>query len=273
MVDIGTNYKYDTQVNNCYKYTTDKVDASLLSNRPMRLVTKTPFTKRNVVSYGLMVYAMDSHRWLIVRRKHSAEFVLIMKGNYKPVHLLFLLSRITITEKDIIKECIKSKNIFTYVYKDIFHNYIDTDYKYSLVRFMENRHFISGIIDKVYCGNLNWTWPKGRPDGGPNKEDGYSCALREFEEEASIALPEPIYKSPIPYSDCFRSVIGRTIETRCWLYIIDKEISVPKVLDDNHEICNRKWLSTIEIMENLEGGQLKMLTECMPIVTKYVSTI
>lgn len=76
----------------------------------LRYIISSNCSTHSVVSYGLSVYAYKTKRWLVVQRKHSAEFLLFMKGYYRPSMLWNLFSETTGEEKDIVRKYLKLFN-------------------------------------------------------------------------------------------------------------------------------------------------------------------
>lgn len=222
---------------------------NVIFNSENRLIINTPFNPKNIISYGLIVFCLSTQKWLIVQRKHSVEFILYMKGNYKISHLPILFSKITKNEIDIILKCIYyDKNYFFLIYI----NELNFDYKeleYAFARFLQTSNIILKIIKNNYHkfskNILSWNWPKGRLNFSGFKENSFQCACREFFEEVEIELPKPIYLSNNFISNTTKTLNNLSIESRYWIYIIDEEINIPPV-KYHLEISNRKWVSKTE---------------------------
>lgn len=212
---------------------------------PHRLVLNTPFDTKSIISYGLIVYAKSTQNWIIIQRKHSVEFMIYMKGLYRETFLPFLLSAITLEESYIIKKCIELEfDFFSKVYIEDLGCSIE-ELSYAFLRFSETKHIVSKILDNIdnSKNTLKWTWPKGRLNIGYIRESPYTCAIREFKEEVEIDLPPPLYISDNYITETCKTFMGRTIESKYWIYIIDKEI--PIVPPKQHtEVSDRKWVNT-----------------------------
>lgn len=218
-----------------------------LQERRHRIILNSPFLTTSVVSYGLKVYARDTKRWAVVQNKHTVEFLLIIRGLYRPTFLRFLLSRITMEECLIIKKCLID-NILTF--NQLFLNELMLDRNgllYAFVRMAESRETILTIIDDLDLSSnkLDWCWPKGRPLISLVKESTFECAKREFCEEIGIDLPPAYHIFNETITEFHITITGRKIESKYWIYVIDQEISMP-FLDKNNncEVANRCWVST-----------------------------
>lgn len=209
-----------------------------------RLVIDTPFSNRSVISYGLIVYAKNTQTWALIQRKHSAEFLLYMRGLYRVTCLPLILSSIIKEEGDTIIECITDIDTFKRVYLEELELPLE-GLDYALSRLQESRNITLELLSNRNLDNnsLKWTWPKGRLHYSNEKEIPFNCAKREFKEEVEIDLPPPLYISDTYVSETMRTIAGRDIESRYWIYIISEEIpmTIPK---DHPEVSNRLWVST-----------------------------
>lgn len=227
-----------------------------------RLILDTPFSIRSTISYGLIVYAKDSGRWVITQRKHSVEFLLFMRGLYRLTHLPFLLSCITVHESAIIQRCLKEgPKTFRSVYLDEL-SLCSEGLDYALIRMAESRNVVLSLLPKLDLTNndLSWTWPKGRlaytyGNSISDRETPFDCAKREFVEEVEIILPDPLFISDTHISETIRTITGRNIESRYWIYIIPNEI--PLTPPDSHpEVATRIWADTNKCRELMHNSNL-----------------
>lgn len=225
--------------------------------RKRRLVLDTPFSMRSTISYGLIVYAKDTGRWAIIQRKHSVEFLLFMRGLYRLTHLPLLLSCITIEEADVIKRCIFGGPT---IFEHVFITELELDVsglKYALVRLAESHNVVTNLLLKLDLSEnkLKWTWPKGRLHVSSNRETPFACAKREFTEEVELHLPSPLYISDTYVSESVRTITGRNIESRYWIYVIPHEISMTEP-HSHPEVSARQWVSTDSCSELIQHDTL-----------------
>jgi len=210
-----------------------------------RLILDTPFSMKSTISYGLIVYAQDTKRWAIIQRKHSVEFLLFIRGSYRLTYLPLLLSFITEPEASIILECIKGgPDVFTNIYLNDLKLCSD-GLEYALIRFAESRKIVPKLLSKLNLSKntLRWTWPKGRLLISSARETPFDCAKREFTEEVEITLPPPLFISDTYLSENIKTITGRNIESRYWIYIISNEIPMTSP-QSNPEVANRIWADT-----------------------------
>ena len=220
------------------------INPKLFNQRKRRLILETPFTSKSIISYGLIVYAIDTQRWALIQRKHSVEFLLFIRGLYRLTHLPLLLSSITSHESTIIKKCIDNGPSF---FKDFYLNHLDLDpigLKYSLIRLAESRTIVTKLLSNIDLtqNQLQWTWPKGRLhisfDNTITRETPFDCAKREFSEEVEITLPPPLFISDTYVSENIQTFTGRNIESRYWIYVISNEIPMSHP-SSNPEVSNQ----------------------------------
>jgi ADP-ribose pyrophosphatase YjhB (NUDIX family) len=218
-----------------------------------RLITQTSFENSKIISYGLIMIEKDTYDCIVVQRLHSVEFLLILSGQYRPSLICLLMPHITLEEIDIFQKLIDNHDL----YKEVFINvgYDEKDYEYAYIRFLESKHIIQKSINKYNHNNdLKWTFPKGRLNI-EDKEDGYSCACREFIEEVEHDLPEPLYISENYITiETIKTLGCKLIETRCWVYVVKDKFEL--LLTSNKEVSNRKWTSLNEALELMNKKSL-----------------
>lgn len=254
--DNGSSYQQAIGVSN-----QEPNSDNLIKRR--RLVLDTPFSTRSTISYGLIVYARDTKRWAIIQRKHSVEFLLFIRGLYRLTYLPFLLSCITKEEAFIIEKCLKGgPKIFQSVYlTDL--ELSPEGLEYALIRMAESRDVVLNLLLKLDISNnsLRWTWPKGRLQISSDRETPFECAKREFTEEVEIILPPPLYISDTYVSETVKTITGRNIESRYWIYIIPNEIPMnpPK---SHPEVSDRMWIDTDTCQDLIRHHGKLNITSC-----------
>jgi hypothetical protein len=229
-----------------------------------RVIVDTPFYQKRIVSYGLIVYSKKTHKCIIVQRKHSVEFLMMMSGYYRPSYLIFLLKWMIQDELMILKSLINtSYNVYKQQLLKIGLNDIDMNYSYQ--RFIDITPMLQNYFNNYNIFNnntLSWTWPKGRLN--LDNETIYMCALREFEEEVEIKLPPSVFTSPTYLSlDMIKTINNKMIETRCWLYVIEDEVNLPPI--QNHkEVNQRCWVDFDEALQLTNTTSIKnVLLDCI----------
>ena len=224
-------------------YTSEPSDITLLEKK--RLILETPFNVKSIISYGLIVYAKDTRRWVVTQRKHTVELLLIIRGLYRITCLPFLLACIT-SDEAIFLEKLLTEGLVNY--KDIYINSLqlpEDELNYSLIRITESRKLILYMMKKMDLSKntLSWSWPKGRPLFSSVRETPFDCGKREFVEEVGIELPIPLFVSDTYITQNIKTLSGRNVQSRYWIYIIPTEIIIPPAIS-HPEVSNRLWVNT-----------------------------
>lgn len=220
-----------------------------------RLIIDNTFNTKSIISYGLIVYALDSEKILIIQRKHSVEFVLLMTGNYRPTYLPFLISMLTALERDHLYYSLQDESYFKNLYiKEFYSKRLNIKYVYT--RLMDAKEEIINLLFffRHKINYLTWHWPKGRPNN--SKEDGFACAKREFIEEVEVFLPKPLVIDNQIYLSTAKALGGRNIKNKYFFCVIEKEFSLPETCI-NDEVSNRKWVKVKSLKKymnvNIDG--------------------
>lgn len=218
-----------------------------------RLVINHPFAVRSIISYGLIVYAQDTGRTLIVQRKHSADFLLIIKGLYRPSNLPYMLCGITSAEASILRKCIESKSHFEEVY-----NLMKMDpnqFPWACIRLNQSKDDIIYILDRIDLSEnqLSWFFPKGRLSC--NREIPFECAKREFNEEVECPIPDPTYLFDQYITEKVKISNNFVIENLMWLYIVDTEFKITKP-KNNDEVEDRIWVTLSECRNFVDNNDI-----------------
>lgn len=236
-----------------------------------RLILDTPFSTRSTISYGLIVFAKDTGKWAIIQRKHSVEFLLFIRGSYRLTYLPLLLSCITKDESLMIEKSLKGGPS---VFKNLYLNELDLcpqGLEYALIRMAESRNIVLNLISKLDLSKniLSWTWPKGSLHISSNRETPFDCAKREFVEEVEIILPPPLFISNSYISENIKTITGRNIESRYWIYVIPNEIQMfpPK---SHPEVSNRMWVGTEKYRTMIHQDDLFM--QIMTLMFSIINT-
>lgn len=215
-----------------------------------RIITSSPFENTKIISYRLIVLAKTTNRCILVQRKHTVEFLLLLLGHYRPAFLSLLLNLLTEEEYLIVQQLVKDKNQF----KDLFIGIglDEKDLEYAYLRFNESACQIENFIlkNKQPVGKLTYHFPGGRFSLEDKNE--LECAKREFVEEVEVELPPSVYVSSDPIIiDTLKTLSScKMIESQCWIYVVEKEFDLP-VVNNHIEVNDRKWVDLKEALKLL----------------------
>lgn len=213
-----------------------------------RIVLESPFSKKKIVSYGLIVIARTTGRMIAVQRRHSVEFLTIIAGSFRSGALPFLLSKITGKESQQLRTLLTvGKNYFQQLYRRLNLFPSDLSMEYAWTTWCNNRDRMVLYLDNlIFTNELTWLWPKGRV----SNEFPFECALREFKEEVDVVLPLPLHKSDRWLTVTLNTIDHREIECRYWIYMIEDEMNLP-VANNHPEVEDRCWMSLHECRERM----------------------
>lgn len=219
--------KYPGSYNNINLTTAKKY-----SDFPRRILIHNPFNQRPITSYGVILYAVDTQRWLLVQRVHSPEYIELIRGSYIHSRIPILLSGLTKIEIEKLKELLeisdsrkkRTKFAIEY-YSTVPSKKIDVAY----YKFLDCHDYLKEelkLLDPIY-DEPEWLWPKGRSSG--SLETQLDTALREFREETGISTENMIQICTQPILESYTGKNDRIYQTKCWVFLIFNEIEPPNI--------------------------------------------
>lgn len=211
-----------------------------------RLIVNSPFSGHTIISYGLIVYARNTDKFIIIQRKHSVEFLILIRGFYRKSYLPILLNKLTETELDKLKQFVNNPLEFiAYYLTDLKLNLKGLSYAHK--RFKELLPLLPTLLSNISVSNnqLAWSFPKGRMEVSVFQETPFECAMREFIEEVEVQLPPATYISDNYLTHNIHTITGRDIQSRFWIYVVENEFPLPKI-QDHDEIVDRIWVTRQE---------------------------
>jgi len=173
---------------------------------PFRVSLSNFKNRPPIISYGCILQCKD--KFCCLKRKFSVEYTDFLRGNYRDSHLYFLLSCMTLQERELLT-------------KDFGYQWTNHcgkaaaggPYENAYCRWSEIKPHLPQLLAAAPCidleGRRSYLWPKGRMDYRPPMQDRWchsptldpfisaatavvsdseeetplSCALREFKEE------------------------------------------------------------------------------------------
>jgi len=156
---------------------------------PNRLIISSPFCEKPLIAYGIIPYCKETQKWLLVKRRHSPEEIIMMRGSYRNAEIPRLLKGKS--KKELLKdvETIANPNLFEERFRSTIGN-VEKDLKYAMSRFEDAKDIIIKYLPQTEgLPDTEWLFPKGRML--TTYETPHRCALREFHEESGIFIKEP----------------------------------------------------------------------------------
>lgn len=195
-----------------------------------RLIITRPFTPKYTIFYGLIVFAVDSKRWLIQQQTHTVEFILFIKGTYRPTFLPIYLSCITKNEADIINNCLNANGGDEF-FQEIYLKELGLELEglvYARKRLQESHIIVEQLLPTLDLSDnkLDWIFPKGRPQFSIERESPLVSAQRQFVEDMDVKLPPALFISGDYILETIKTFNNRIIECKYWIYIVSEEFSI-----------------------------------------------
>lgn len=175
----------------------------------------------------------------MVKRRHSIEYCIFIRGTYDTCHLPLLIPKLTNKERQCVYFILKlnAEDYISYVVSCVGVEYYDQKTNTGWYKMVQNSERIVVLIGNTYPKVDLWVWPKGVKEVFDNT--GYETALREFSEEVSINLPPPI-KDPVKNAFIRKiTCYGREIHEHYWTYLVDEEFELNN--DVSREVSKRAW--------------------------------
>jgi hypothetical protein len=155
---------------------------------PNRLIVKSPFCDKPLISYGVIPYCLATRKWLLVKRRHSPEEIIMMRGSYRNAEIPRLLEGKSKAELAKDRATLADPSLFAARFAATIGT-SSRDLNYALNRFLEARDLIETHLGKTTGQNdTEWLFPKGRILA--TSETPHTCALREFHEESGIQIQQ-----------------------------------------------------------------------------------
>ena len=225
------------------------------SDLPLRIIISSPFEEHISQTYGMMVYAADTSRWLMIQRRHSMSLLILLKGNYCFSEIPSLVSDLVPDERDLIEKSLESRlqyaSVLFHVYQDISSKPIESAWK----KLEDARPIIERALRVCPSTEkgLAWLWPKGYKRSGRVSEESRDAAMREFKEESGLGeIGCPIVHSHESVTYTNKTMTGRVFTTQCWICVLKNEVILPEVTEDEVEVASRSWLTTEQVAECLK---------------------
>jgi len=224
---------------------------------PDRYITGLPFHRKHYISYGIMAYCVSTKRWLLVRPLYSYYFSMYLNGNYRKADLQTLVSGMTPPEIRILHQLYIGTIQFTDIYKGRF-------MEMAKKRFEETKDLIRSYLKYEGTEQPPWTFPKGRIEINETPQE---CAVREFEEETGLSIEMGTCIDNRRICEKYTSFNQLIYETKCWLYIFDKEPDLIEICADfDEEIAERRWFPSSECYKILSPSKCQMLATAEEIL-------
>jgi len=221
------------------------------------------------------------------------ELLLLLKGNYTREMVPSYVSRLIPGERELLQRAMSSKDEHCLVLSEIYQSNSLRIHPNAWQQLQEASSLIMKAMERPPLRNdLAWLWPKGyrrnharevniesevarsiqkrtsppwsrgRPRDIPMMlgvpEESREVAMREFMEESGLkSIPCPYTVSYESFDYSRKTSLSRIFATKCWVCILRDELPLPPVEGNEVEVRQRKWFSTEEVEQLLEGVELE----------------
>lgn len=228
-----------------------------MENRALRRIISSPFENFKITSYGIILYSIKSKKWIMVRRKESVEYMLFMRGKYEKSDIFTLVKGFTYEEVIKTKNMIDDPKLFISESKRVYKKFKISSYN----TFLNSKDIIAKVINKLQNNrysfhDLCWEWPKGMVE---KDENGYECAIREFEEEVGIKLNQDSISSIMQLKPQYHNYPNTTIEIIFWFITIDTDFEIKPPSKNDIEVSDRRWMTDDEVIDVLTNKRSSIL--------------
>lgn len=127
-----------------------------------------------------------------MQRRHTAEFVLLMRGIFNRNKISDVIQHLTTGEAQLIHQLLTREPAAAWLqYQELAPAFFDPKYHDNLwvawerILTVRTPILVALLTTDHQHNRLTWNWPKGRPEPG---ETSLQCALRELTEETGVDL-------------------------------------------------------------------------------------
>lgn len=191
----------------------------------------------------------NSIKFLMIRRKHSLNYIEFMRGKYsthdQAINMLQLMSKKEVN--DIITTDFDTlwNNLWLHTAKSHMKEFKKSKNKFKNFLTEDNINIISKL--ELIYNEPEWCFPKGRKN---MYEKNIDCAIREFKEETQYFLEEDdICKNILPINEVYEGTDGNMYQNIYYLSL-DVDINNFNTLNNN-EVSSIKWVTYIEAIKLL----------------------
>ena len=214
------------------------------SDLPRRVIITSSHREKKINSYGILAYAKDTNRWLLIQCNYNPGLTYILYGAYRPAYIQTILLNLQLEEINSIKDIVNCENydqgldLFTEYFKKHFLNEPTSSYAYD--RLLDLKDEILEFSTESNLISSPYGVPKGR---SRYKEEPFKAACREFKEETGIEISSASHVLDGTVYIENPGISGRRYNIMCWVCIFETQ---PPLDDfevyDTDEIRSREWV-------------------------------
>ena len=271
---ITDNFKYINsygiicfKIENCENISNDNVINYVSKNfNLLNQQTNELYIQSNNIFY-------DKIKILMVRRRHSLNYVQFIRGKYKLLNLQKLFSLMTKSENILLKN-----NTFDYLWNELWRdtaknkNY-KKEFNYSKKKFymLKEKNFFN-FLDNNNLSNYiepEWEFPKGKKN---NKETPLYCAMREFNEETNININNiNIFKNINCIEEKYKGTNNKYYKHIYYMGIVKNDFPFNNI-DHISEVGDIKWFNINDAINKIRKYNLIKI-DLINYIYKFINNI
>jgi len=209
---------------------------------PTRKIVETSLSIKASISCGIIAFAKDTGRWLVVKRRYSVAFSVLAKGAFRKGDLPSIVKELNELEVGYTRILIDDGDDPIDLLTQLMPTLGEEERNYTIERLRNNATIIKNLLDGLQSFKMSeWIFPKGKTKD--LRETYIECARREFNEEAGFEAKGQIISQHL--TDEYIGFSGRPYRTYWWICQLDKEVKLVQPMGD-YEIVERRWISADE---------------------------
>lgn len=271
MREIFTKESSDSQTKDLQeiiKVAINKKNSYILPSR----ISYNSFNGKSITSYGCILRSLEKEvRYLLVRRKHSVDYIDIIRGGWSISNLPLLLTNITQKERQ------KLFLPFDTLWVDLITQPTEgSNYEYAKYRFSLLTPYISALLEKIPCcpeGEANmWHFPKGRIDYTNSfGEQPIKCAIREFKEETyGYDLKDSRMFSNRVYFEEYTGTNSKKYRAEYFVFLTNEAKKIEDPISKDAEMEIVRWMTLSDIKLHLNRRKISLIEKIEEDIGKKI---
>lgn len=221
------------------------------------------FNFENLSNISNINFLKDKIKFLLIRRKHSLNYIEFVRGRYNINNLKKLVNIFELMSPDEM-ENIKTKN-FDYIWNNLWKktsNYKQYKKEYNKSKKLFNTLISNNILDKLLeikpiYNEPEWGFPKGKRN---TFEKNKACAIREFYEETKMEKNDYFILNNLDtIHENYKGTNGVNYRHIYYISISETEKNLKSELNNNNEIGDIGWFSWEEILNMIRPYNISKL--------------
>ena len=225
----------------------------MYSGLELRRILSVSIYRDPVESYGILPVCVNTGTCMMIQRKHTLWFLLLLRGKVTVSCVPHLMKKITTQEFNLIESILGNQEKYINLLQSIYKSpkYADQ----SWTTFNSYSPLLCKCVEKLrdYPRKEEppFLWPKGVKDS--ITESNIDSAARELKEESGVEnFPDDsqLVMSEITYTN---TGIDRDYSVTFWIMLVTDEIQLTKPHVSDEEVIDRRWVKFEEVPQLLDS--------------------